>query len=147
MMADEIRGVFYLMGLREKGSGFFARETPCILCFTENRLIIAKHKSTFGRLLTERLGAWFVQSSATARERLKWKQLSADDYLREHPEKVDIPYSGISAIEVASNRVRIYGDNLDCPMYEIRTSNSGKNPDRPSSELLQFLRQYLPGKV
>ena len=144
-MSDEILAAFLLAG-QKQGTGLFKyKENPCVLIFTENRLIIAKKET---KLFSFSLpGTIYMRSKAVARERLKWKQVSVDDYLKESPENIEVLYPDISAIEIQFDKLYIYGDDLNSPMHEIKIAKSSKFIKRISDDLMYFLKEFLPDKV
>jgi len=141
---EEILGIF--PGLIQRG---FMKVWNCMLIFTTTRLILAKDKRPYFSSIL--LDPYYVSSLATAREKLKMKEKSPEDILKENSENFEILYSDITALELTSGRgfetrglfLEIYMNHLDAPKYRIRVCLKKKYFDM----FKEFLRTILPEKI
>ena len=149
---EEILGIFSVSEI--SGRGMLTREDPCVLYFTTNRLIVAKQTGPLARL-RQRLqissggsNVVYVRDCAKARERLKWKEVPIDSYLKDSPKNYEISYDDISAIEIQDRkfgtRLLVFCEDLDEPKYVFRTTSRVKE-DR--QVLDRVLHTALPDKV
>jgi hypothetical protein len=143
-MSEEILGIF--PGLIPRG---FMKVWNCMLVFTTTRLILAKDKRSY--FSSVYLDPYYIASHASAPERLKMKERSAQDILKADAENFEIPYSDITALEVTQARIpeargfylEIYIGELNAPKHRIRVCLKEKY----FGAFREFLRAILPEKV
>jgi hypothetical protein len=93
----------------------------------------------------------YISFNASAREKLKMKEVSPEDILKASLENFEIPYPNIAAVEVGGfNKVTkglpffiFFEDDLNAPKYKFNVAMN----DRYVNDFMQFLRTVLPGKV
>jgi len=141
---EEILGIFWMA---QGGQGLLTTQWPCILCFSTNRLIVAKATRILARLEFNTFGGGYIRSHASARDRLKMGQKSPDVYLEGNLENFAVPYSDINAVELENGRLSIFCEDLGVPKYRFLVAQSRSNPERASKALEEFLRETLPDKV
>ena len=150
---EEILGIF--PSFVQKGAGerewLAFKGLVCKLVFTTHRLIIAEDKRAGGnKVLDVRKGPYYLFSRTSARDRLKMKEQSPEDFPRASVENPEIPYSDIKAAEmvkppVANWRLCLFTQDLDVPEYTL-TIAPPQN-ERYVDEFKKFLAHVLPGKV
>lgn len=147
-MSEEIVGIFPGW-IRDKSSKWLLKGWTCKLVFTNNRLIVANMKHRTGEPQTV-WGPDYVFSSASVRDRLKMKEISAESMLKENTENFEISYSDIAAVELKSKIGRSSRDllifapeNLDVPKYTVTVMMQSRYLD----EFVNFLRTVLPNKM
>lgn len=115
------------------------------LVFTTKRLIAAKQKLRLGKLYDPD----YVVSYASARERLKMKEVSAESILKADAENLEIPYSSITVVDVRPRgenlpiEFDIYMGNLDVPKYKTGIPIKYKYHDA----FMKLLHEILPDKI
>ena len=140
---EELLGIF--PGVLEIGKLLKQKMWQCNLYFTTNRLIAAYEKR-YPKLYRPRYNSFM----ATARDKLKMKEISLENLLKENEENFEVPYSEIEAIEMKPLRLRPYrnlliffAEDLNTPKYTFGLAMS-HNYDNVFDD---FLQKILPDKI
>jgi hypothetical protein len=138
---EEILGIFPVWMQR----GGFIQKDFRNLVFTTKRLIAAKQKMRLGKLYDPD----YVVLYASARERLKMKEVSAESILEADAENLEMPYSSIAVVEVKPRgehlpiEFDIYVGSIDVPKYKTAIPIKYKYHDA----FMKLLNEVLPGKI
>jgi len=143
-MSEEILGIF--PAWIRKG---LVKVWLCKLFFTTERLIVAEDKRFY--LTSGRLSApEYIVSYASARDRLRMKQVSPKDVLKSNAENFDIPYADITVVEVKKPLSEsspidffVYVGDIDVPKHKF----SVVIKHQFFNDFMGLIKTILPGKV
>lgn len=135
MSEEEILGIFPAFW----NKGVFSSE-PYDLVFTTNRLMLAKR----GRFSS--LAPKYIIFYASARDKLKMKEVSPELMLKADPRNFAVPYSDITVVESKGRFFNVYVGDVDKPKYKFeRTGNSPAY--RHDEDFMKLIQMVLPDKV
>lgn len=141
---EEILGIF--PGMIDNRKKFGGRAWTCKLIFTTRKLVATYEKRFGGRLKDP----YYISFNAGARDRLKMKEISVENLLKENEENFEIPYSEIAAMEMKSPAFKNYRnlqvfsqEELSTPKYTFAVYIS----ERYDDVFDEFLQKVVPDKV
>ncbi len=143
MSEEEIIGI--LPGWMNRGA--FMYKDHCRFVFTTNRLIVAADRRPIFAAVQH--GPDYLAFNASARDKMKMKEMSVEEALRSDPKNLEIKYDDIKVVEIRPQgkgmpiNFFVYTDSIDTPKHKFGVTIMIRYLD----DFRKLVETVLPGKT